>query len=62
MDSEKNTMCYKGKGRDSSPVYKANVLQIYFIMQNTTCFYRVISVLSDICLIVFSILKNDYAS
>jgi hypothetical protein len=43
-DSKKNTMYCKGKWRGSSPRYKANVLFVYFIEQNTTCFCRVFSI------------------
>jgi hypothetical protein len=43
-DSKKNTMYCKGKERGSSPRYKANVLFVYFIKQNTTCFCRVFSI------------------
>jgi len=32
-------MYYKGKGRGSSPIYKVNVLLIYFIKQNITFFF-----------------------
>jgi len=35
---KKSTMYCKGKMRGSSPVYKANVLLVYFIKQNITCF------------------------
>jgi hypothetical protein len=42
-DSKRKTMYYKRKGRGSSSIYKANVLLVYFIKQNTTCFCRVFS-------------------
>jgi len=56
---KKNTMYYKEKRRGSSLVYKANVLLVYFIKQNTTCFWRVFSIWSDIWLIASSLLKNN---
>jgi hypothetical protein len=37
-------MYYKEKGMSSYPIYKANVLVVYFIKQNTTFFCRVFSV------------------
>jgi len=43
-DNKKNTIYFKGKGRDSSLVYKTNILLVYFIKQNTTCFCRIFSV------------------
>jgi hypothetical protein len=59
MTVKKNTMYCKEKGRSSSPIYKANVLVVYFIKQNTIFFCRVFSVWSDIWLIAYSILKSN---
>jgi hypothetical protein len=53
-------MYCKVKGSGSFLVYKANILLVYFIKQNTTWFCRVFFlVLNDIWLITSSILKND---